>query len=81
MLLFMADIEFSWIYVLVVVGALVAIFCFWRWLLGQIATSKRGQAIVAGVITLLMLPVLYYLVYFALSVFVFHFLNRSEAVQ
>jgi hypothetical protein len=81
MLLFMGDIEFSWIYLLIVAGVLVVVFCFWRWLLGRIATSKRGQAIVAGIITFLMLPALYYVLYFALSFFVFNFLNRSETIR
>jgi len=76
MLLFMGDIGLE--HFLVVVGLLLALFFFWRWLLGRIAGSRLGQSIVAGVITLFMLPSLLYVLYSAISYMAFNFFNQQS---
>jgi len=66
MLLFLGDVGLE--YSPIVIGLLLALFFFWRWLLGRVAGSKLGQGILAGIITLFTLPSLLYVLYFVISI-------------
>jgi hypothetical protein len=78
MLLFLGDVSLE--YSPVVLGLLLALFFFWRWLLGRVAGSRLGQGILAAIITLFTLPSLLYVLYLTVSYIAFNFFNQQSTV-